>query len=50
VPAPRKRKKWEAFWKQYLLELRLIQDFNANKSIPELYLPLLNQRWVRRAP
>ncbi|WP_313917046.1 hypothetical protein [Tahibacter sp.] len=46
VPAPRKRKKWDAFWKQYLLELRLIQQKRANPHMGSMYLPLLNQYWV----
>lgn len=47
VPAPRKRRKWEAFWKQYLLELRLLAEYHANPQIRRLELPLLNQSWFR---
>ena len=48
VPAPKKRKKWDAFWKQYLLERRLIEVFQAGGGPPVLELPLLNQRFTRR--
>ena len=47
VPPPRKLRKWDAFWKQYLLEMRQLAEFKANKNIAELYLPLHNQRWHR---
>jgi len=47
VPAPRKARKWEKFWKQYLLELRQIEQFKAGVGPDELYLPLLNQHWIR---
>jgi hypothetical protein len=49
VPAPRKTRKWDKFWAQYLLELRQIEQFNAGALGEELYLPLLNQLY-RRAP
>ncbi len=29
VPAPKKRKKWNAFWAQYLLELRQLESFRS---------------------
>ncbi|AYQ28678.1 hypothetical protein DT070_11980 [Polaromonas sp. SP1] len=48
VPAPRKKRKWDAFWAQYLLECRQIEEFKANKNIAEVYLPLLNVRWSRK--
>lgn len=48
VPAPRKPKKWNAFWRQYLLELRQIESFRAGDGPDVLELPLLNQRWIRR--
>ena len=47
VPAPRKRRKWDAFWKQYLLELHMIEEFKASPHIAEIRLPLLNQCWTR---
>ncbi len=47
VPAPRKRRKWNKFWTQYLLELRQIEGFRAGDGPDEMYLPLLNQRWKR---
>lgn len=50
VPAPRKARKWDKFWNQYLLELRLIEQHRAGVGPDELYLPLLNQRWVRHLP
>ncbi|WP_206862420.1 hypothetical protein [Lysobacter changpingensis] len=49
VPAPRKRRKWDRFWAQYLLELRMIEQFRDGQLGDEMYLPLLNQRWQRRA-
>jgi DNA-directed RNA polymerase subunit RPC12/RpoP len=48
VPAPKKRRKWDAFWAQYLLELRLLAVFRAGGGPAVLELPLLSQRWVRR--
>ena len=48
VPAPRKRRKWNAFWRQYLVELRLLATFRSGGGPAVLELPLLNQRWVRR--
>jgi hypothetical protein len=48
VPAPRKKRKWDAFWAQYLLESRQLEEFKANKNIAALYLPLLNVRWSRK--
>lgn len=50
VPAPRKARKWDKFWEQYLLELRLIEQHQSGVGPDALYLPLLNQRWVRDAP
>jgi hypothetical protein len=47
VPAPKKRRKWDRFWAQYLLELRLLEVFRAGGGPPVLELPLLSQRWVR---
>ncbi len=47
VPSPRKRRKWETFWRQYLLELRLIEEFKAGIGPDELSLSLLNQLWIR---
>jgi hypothetical protein len=47
VPAPRKKRKWDKFWQQYLLELRQIEEFNSRTTPEVLYLPLLNQRRVR---
>jgi hypothetical protein len=47
VPAPRKKRKWEKFWQQYLLELRLIEQFEGGAGPDTLYLPLLNQYRVR---
>lgn len=47
VPAPRKVKKWNAFWAQYLLERRQIDEFYAGRLGDELVLPLLNRRLVR---
>jgi predicted amidophosphoribosyltransferase len=49
VPAPKKRKKWDAFWERYLHELRLIEEFKANPNITELRLSLLNQVLTRPA-
>lgn len=46
VPAPRKKRKWEKFWQQYLLELRLIEQFRAGLIRQSMYLPLLNQFWT----
>lgn len=43
VPSPRKARKWDKFWAQYLLELRQIEQFNAGQLGKELYVPLLNQ-------
>lgn len=48
VPAPRKIKKWNAFWSQYLLELRQLGEFRSGSGPAVLELPLLNQRWVRK--
>jgi hypothetical protein len=48
VPAPKKRKKWNAFWAQYLLELRQLESFRSGDGPDVLTLPLLNQRWIRR--
>lgn len=45
VPAPRKKRKWDKFWQQYLLELRLIEQFRAGLIRHSMYLPLLNQFW-----
>ena len=50
VPAPGRRKKWDAFWKQYLLELRLLEQFGAGLGPDVLELPLLNQRHARMVP
>lgn len=47
VPAPRKVRKWERFWAQYLLELRMIQQFRDGQHGDEMYLPPLNQRFKR---
>lgn len=47
VPAPRKVKKWNTFWDRYLSELRQIEEFKSNPSIPEIRLPLLNQVFRR---
>jgi hypothetical protein len=47
VPAPRKVKKWKAFWDQYLLELRQLEQFRAGAGPAVIELPLLSQRWVR---
>jgi DNA-directed RNA polymerase subunit RPC12/RpoP len=49
VPAPRKRRKWDRFWAQYLLELRTIEQFRQGLLGNEVYLPLLNQRLQVRA-
>ncbi|MDI9237881.1 hypothetical protein QLQ15_03010 [Lysobacter sp. LF1] len=48
VPAPRKRRKWDRFWAQYLLERRMTEQFNDGLLGEELVLPLLNRRLVRR--
>ena len=48
VPAPRKLRKWDKFWQQYLLELRQIDLFRAGDGPEEIYLPLLNQRYTRK--
>ena len=48
VPAPKKRKKWDSFWKRYLLELRQIEEFRRSPHMLELRLPLLNQVFYRR--
>jgi DNA-directed RNA polymerase subunit RPC12/RpoP len=48
VPAPSRRRKWDAFWKQYLLELRMIEQFRAGIGPDVIELPLLNQRHVRQ--
>jgi hypothetical protein len=42
-----KKRKWDKFWRQYLLELRQIEAFNSRVTPEVLYLPLLNQRRVR---
>ena len=47
VPAPKKKKKWDKFWSQYLYELRQIEEFNGNKNIKRIELPLLNQVHIR---
>ena len=47
VPAPRKRKKWDAFWQQYLIELHQLEVFRAGHGPGIIELTLLNQRWVR---
>jgi hypothetical protein len=47
VPAPKKRRKWDKFWQQYLLELRQLEVFRAGGGPAVLELPLLSQRWVR---
>tara|TARA_Y100001972_G_scaffold117133_1_gene155804 strand:- start:2528 stop:2860 length:333 start_codon:yes stop_codon:yes gene_type:complete len=49
VPAPSRPKKWDAFWTQYLYELRLLEEFRADKNQLALHLPLLNQTF-RRSP
>lgn len=46
VPASRRSRKWDAFWKQYFLELRLIEQFRARLIKQTLELPLLNQVWI----
>jgi hypothetical protein len=48
VPSPRKVKKWNAFWTQYLLEMRQREEFMANKNVSELYLPLQNKLLRRK--
>ena len=48
VPAPRKRRKWDRFWAEYLLELRELERFRAGLGPAVLELPLLSQRWVRQ--
>lgn len=47
VPAPRKVRKWNRFWAQYLAERRQIEEFHAGRLGDELVLPLLNRRLVR---
>lgn len=47
VPAPRKKKKWDAFWSQYLFELRQIEQFRSDINIQEIQLPLLNMKFRR---
>lgn len=47
VPSSRKVRKWNNFWARYFLEMRSLEEFKANKNIPEVYLPLQNQRWSR---
>lgn len=49
VPAPRKRRKWDRFRAQYLLELRMIEQFRDGGLGDEVYLPLLDQRLRRSA-
>ena len=48
VPAPRKLRKWNRFWQQYLHELQQIEVFRDGGLGETLYLPLLNRRLVRR--
>ena len=48
VPSPRRVRKWDKFWAQYLLELRQLEEYKRNPSIPELTLPLLSQRFIRQ--
>jgi DNA-directed RNA polymerase subunit RPC12/RpoP len=48
VPAPKKRRKWNAFWAQYQLELRHLERFHAGLGPAVLELSLLSQRWVRK--
>ncbi|KFN41772.1 hypothetical protein N789_14775 [Arenimonas oryziterrae DSM 21050 = YC6267] len=47
VPSPRKHKKWDKFWTEYLAELRQIAEFRSGSGPAEIYLPLLNQRLAR---
>ena len=47
VPAPKKLRKWDKFWQQYLFELRQIDQFRGGDGPDEIYLPLLNQRYTR---
>ncbi|MBU8977387.1 hypothetical protein JI752_014655 [Lysobacter sp. MMG2] len=49
VPAPRKRRKWDRFWAQYLLERRTIALFHDGQLNDEVYLPLLNRRLIPSA-
>ena len=46
VPAPCRRRKWDAFWAQYFRELRLVEQFRARLITQTLELPLLNQVWI----
>ena len=49
IPSPKKKKEWGTFWAQYREEKRVIDQFNRDPNMKEVYLPLLNQKLMRPA-
>ncbi|WP_437678973.1 hypothetical protein [Sorangium sp. So ce131] len=47
IPSPKRAKAWAEFWEKYRREKRLIERFEADSSIKEIFLEIMNERRLR---